>query len=130
MQASFLAAGAYLALRTYTLATTERREARDQRRREREEEQLRLLIQALDGVRRVISESMAGPNDFDVARAEVAAAVALNRTHLPACEALVADGVPKPPYAMNDDIAWNLLGSAVNEVIEHARSMGQRPVGS
>jgi hypothetical protein len=62
-------------------------------------------------------------HDFDTARAEVADAVALRPVALPACEALLADDMPKPPYTMGDTLPWERLQGALDEVRTYSRSL-------
>jgi hypothetical protein len=59
--------------------------------------------------------------DFDAERAALAAAIALRPVALPACKALLADDVPKPPYGMGDERAWNLVQAAQLEIVAYSQ---------
>jgi hypothetical protein len=99
------------------------REARAERDRDLAHEQLRRLVDGLTAVRAVLRDREAQDHDFDIARAEIAAALALRPATLPACEALLADDVPRPPYAMGQTEAWDRLTAALDEIRSYSRSL-------
>jgi hypothetical protein len=100
IQAVAAAVSALTALYLVRVTITRDSEARAERDRDLLHEQLRRLVEGLGAVREVLNSTQTLEHDFDVARARVAAALALRPVELPACEALLADDVPKPPYAM------------------------------
>jgi hypothetical protein len=100
------------------------RAARRERSREIVHEQIRRLVDGLRSVSEVLGNQQAMEREFDIARAQVAAALALNDVDLPACDRLLADDVPKPPYALGDSEPWTRLQAALDEVLVHSRSAG------
>jgi hypothetical protein len=72
------------------------REVKAERERDRRHEQRRRLVDALDGFSRVLNNLQATDKEFNIARAQVAAALALAPAALPACEALLADDLQPP----------------------------------
>jgi hypothetical protein len=124
VQASAAAVSALTAAYLVRVTVTRDREARAERDRDRVHEQLRRLVDALGAVRRVLRDRDAiMASDFDIARAQVAAAVALHPLPLPACDALLADDVPKPPWNVGEAEPWNRLDAALREVVDYSRSL-------
>lgn len=123
VQAAAAAVSALTAAYLVRVTVTRDREARAERDRDRVHEQLRRLVDGLGAVRRVLRDRDAMNSDFDIARAQVAAAVALHPLPLPACDALLADDVPKPPWRVGEAEPWNRLDAALREVVDYSRSL-------
>lgn len=126
LQIVFAALGSIAALVAVGLAVREAQAGRDERARALEHEQVRRLLEGLERLGAVLRDNRVG-HDFDLARAHVAAALALRPVVLPACEAVIADDMPGPPYAMGAHIAYGRLEAAQAEVREHSRELGRRP---
>lgn len=102
---------------------TQSREARGARERDLVREQLRRLVDGLDAIRDVLNADHADETDFDIARARLAAAVALKPIDLPACEAVLAHDMPKPPYAMGNLEPRRRLDAALDEIRSYSRRL-------
>jgi hypothetical protein len=98
------------------------RDARQERERDLEREQLRAILNGLGRVRAVIMDRDAFEPEFDLARAELATALALRPIDLYATERLLADDVPKPPYAVGQSVPWDRLDAALEEFLEYVRT--------
>jgi hypothetical protein len=99
------------------------RDASAERDRDLQREQLRRVVSSLEALRRVIRDSSALADDFDVARADLAVALALRYVSLPSCGALLHEDVPRPPYNMGQTVAWDLLRAAITEVRRYAQHL-------
>jgi hypothetical protein len=97
------------------------REARAEHDRDLQREQIRRVTDAVNGLGSVIRSMDALDIDFDAERAALAAALALRPVALPACKALLADDVPKPPYAAGDGRTWVLVQAAQHEILVHSQ---------
>lgn len=123
LQAAAAAISALTAVYLVRVTVARDREARAERERDLVHEQLRRLVDGLRAVSDVLNDERALEKEFDIARAQVAAAIALRPVTLPACDALLADDVPKPPYAVGHTEAWGLLQAALTELRGYSRSL-------
>jgi hypothetical protein len=97
-------------------------EMQAERDRDRRHEQLRRLVDGLGAFSNVLSNRDAMEKEFNIARAQIAAALALAPAALPACDALLADDLQAPPYAIGDPEPWTRLDAALTEVLAFSRS--------
>jgi hypothetical protein len=127
LQAVAAAISALTAAYLVRMTVARDREMREERFRDLAHEQLRRLVEGLASVQQAMRDRQALEEDFDIARAEVAAAVALRPVVLPACDALLGDDMPKPPYGMGDSRPWAMHQAAFREVTQYARSIARNP---
>lgn len=98
------------------------RDAREERERDLVHEQLRRLVDALRGMARVMHDLKSSESDFQIARMHVATALAIRPVHLPACDSLLRNDMPIPPYAMGEVEPWKRLELAIEDVLAYSRS--------
>ena len=95
------------------------RDAREERERDHEDEQLRRLVDGLRSLHRAMREG--NELEFGVAQAEVAVATALRLPlEFQACLAVADNEMPRPPYHMNQSEPWARLQAALDEVRQYA----------
>jgi hypothetical protein len=97
------------------------RDARAERKRDLAHEQIRRLVDGLQYARSVMHDTRALEQDFGIARAQIAAAIALSPIELPACQSLLAEDMPKPPYNVGEIDAFERLNAALDEVRRYSR---------
>lgn len=122
LQAVTAAVSALTAVYLVRVTLRRDREARAESERDLVHEQLRRLVDALRGMSEILKGD-AYENQFQIARAQVAAALALRPLRLPACEALLADDMPSPPYAMGQFEPWQRVERALEEVVAYSRKV-------
>jgi hypothetical protein len=121
IQAAAAAVSAGTALGLGWLTVHRDRETRAERERDRTHEQRRRIVDAVGALARVVFDRDSRESDFELARAEISAALALNPVDLPSCSALLDEGMPPPPYTFGQSEPFNRIESALAELRGYAR---------
>lgn len=104
IQAVAAAVSALTALGLGWLTVSQARERRAERDRDLQHEQINRIVDAIGALRKRIAENSGNAQDFEVARAELGAAIALRPVDLPACRQLLSDTMPTPPYGLGTNV--------------------------
>ena len=91
------------------------RDVRTARDRELEREQLQAIVRAIGRLQALFNDEDGMRGGFELARTELAAALALRPVDLPACRALLGDQMPDPPYGF-DHTPYEHLHRAYDEL--------------
>jgi hypothetical protein len=125
LQATAAAVSAMTAVYLARITVQRDREIRRERIRDEFHEQMQRLFEALQAMAETMALTMGGTREFEMARAQLAAAVALDpNDDLSAVEALLADDMPKPPYNIGEGEGWKRHEEAMAQVLAYARAFG------
>jgi hypothetical protein len=91
------------------------RDIRAARDRELEREQLQAIVRAVGRLQALFDDEDGLRGGYELARTELAAALALRPVELPACRALLGDEMPAPPYGF-DHTPYEHLHRAYDEL--------------
>jgi hypothetical protein len=120
--AAAVSAATALGLGWFTYA--QGRDVRAARDRELAREQLQLIVRAMGKLQALFPDDVGMTGGYELARTELATALALRPIDLPSCRALLSDDMPEPPYGF-DHTPYEHLHRAYAELKAYADAYGE-----